>query len=255
MVLISVGDAIMNCSRSVLLSILLVVAGCATEPANELDTAYMRPVFNEKIVSTLDDGSQEDNASAYVADENVYAESFVFAGENLRAALVRLAPELNFSRAVIDLPPDFEDLGLFKFDADYKIRSASLYDLGQRLSVLAKAPYKLGLYAATDGNVMSLAVVEPVYKAGSTLSIFNVEPGMLANNAESLATVFGWVAPVETSWQLNVDYTVKFRYPIVVADVLQAYVRLFRRYPVQAQLNQGSREVIFVSRPAPYIQR
>lgn len=236
------------------LALVATIVGCASEPSASIDSAYLRPEFNDKYVRTVG-GEQVKDAASYVADDKLFAKVNVFSGETLRAAISRIAPELNFSRAVIDLEPGTPDPSNYRFQTDLEVRAESLYDLGDRLFALAGAPYTPGFYSANDGRHTSLAIAAPTYKAGSVLNIFTVEEGMLSANAERLAVSLGWIAPAQSAWRMDHDYPVHFSYPIVVGDAMQGYGRLFRRFPVQAQLNEGSKQVFFVRRPAPKVTR
>lgn len=176
---------------------------------------------------------------------------YVVRGDTLRVALPDIAQEMSYTRVLIDFPGQSALLGEAQ-SLGGRVSTDNLTDLEADLKKVFEGIEGVRVYAALDGDHGAALVVSTrTYNNPNRLRVFEVKDGSLRDNATRLAEEYNWRVPQTNGWQLSVDYTVSVSYPIVVSGIAEGFHRLFRQYPVQAQLIDGHQSAVFVSRTLP----
>lgn len=187
-----------------------------------------------------------DNDESRSAD-NSYA---VYKGQNLRRTLQDVALLLGYTRVIIDLSPGSVDPSQYRAESKMQLDLSSPQPQVLKNTLVKAYPQIEFLYvgSAKDGQNRALVLSNQGYEAWDELTLFDVQPGMLQENASRLAESFGWKIPKTGYWQSDVDYEVPVSFSIVTKDIIHAFSRLFSSYPLQARLIDSTKQVVVVNR-------
>ncbi len=171
----------------------------------------------------------------------------LYKGESIRHTLDRFANTYGYDRVVMGISASTDQVTA---SLSHVVRETALANVNLP-SMFNNVPESgLYLHESLDGDQRSLVLTDQTYRPDQALTVFNVMPGSLLANIERLSQIYGWKV-ANNGWQLPVDYQIKFAYPLLVHDLFGGLNKLLKRYPVQAQLMQHTKEVAFASRPLP----
>ena len=236
------------------LPLILTMAACSSQGELQDENTIKEPFLSAEIMTQhkmAEKMAQELSGEKKTKGELKEYSFFILKGESLREAIERFADSSGFKRAIIDVNKDSVDPSRVISNNNIAVKGENLFSIGAKLSEELGATYKeFAFYEAADGGEKSLVASDRGYRERSMLVIFDVERGTLLENAERLASLYGWGVD-NNAWEPSVEYRVKYGYPLVSKNIVTGMSRLFNRYPVQAQLMQSTRKVVFAKRPLP----
>ncbi len=237
-----------------LFSFAVVLSGCvSTENYTNKKSVISEPFISAEIEKTRLEGESERKRYLDPATKEQDPKfSFVInEGEDFRSAMTRFTKENDLNRLIIDLSSEAIRPSQIVVHRGGKYTANSLSELSGNLIKEMKLPLdSASFHEAIDGDKKSLVLTDRGYSPGLILNIHNVKAATLLENSREIAEFYGW-SIANNAWQLPVEYSVKYPYPLVSKDLISAMLRLFERYPAQAQLMQSTKQVIFASRQQP----
>ena len=175
----------------------------------------------------------------------------LYSGMNLRQGLDHLAQLKGYDRVILEVDEHRKILFSQAIENALSLSSESLDGLAKELSFAFKdSKLNINLYEILTTQSNTLLVTEKLHPRPLDIKIFDVGVGSILSNANQLARSAHWRVP-SNGWQLPTDYQVKYAYPIIYVSLISAMEKLFSRYPVQAQLLQSTKQVIFAPRLLP----
>jgi hypothetical protein len=171
-------------------------------------------------------------------------------GESLREVMGNIGTILGFSRTLHDFDNSTMDAGNIRSrkSMTLEVDEDSMKALHKELSKIFPEIKNLYLGEAEDGKRKALVISNLDYKEFHKLRVFNVNAGIIEENAKRLAEFYGWKAATPNFWENGVGFHMPVSYAIVSTDIVHAFGRLFKNYPLQARLVDSTNEVVVYGR-------